>query len=163
VACKPTIWQSVTPIAQTALRVVAPVVLILGGLIVAAYLARRGATPFNLARVTSDPPSFLAVLIILTICSLPLSELDVPSVLNNIALVVVGFYLGKHDTSGGTVLEYWARDREAKSGEEHGEFSRHAVPLRVERRYACSLSTWRFAASFGEHFTTCRCRCSVLN
>jgi hypothetical protein len=94
------IWQNVTPIAQAALRVVAPVLLILGALIVVAYLARRGATPFDLSRITSDLPSFLAVIIIMTICLLPLSGLGVPDVLNNIALVVVGFYFGKRDTGG---------------------------------------------------------------
>lgn len=97
------IWQGITPIAGTALRVVAPVVLILGALIVVAYLARRGAAPFDLSRVTSDLPSFLAILIILTICLLPLSGLEVPSVLSNIALVVVGFYFGKRDAGGGAV------------------------------------------------------------
>ncbi|WP_370308851.1 hypothetical protein [Sinimarinibacterium flocculans] len=95
-----TIWQGVEPIAGTALRVVAPVILILGVLIVVAYLAKRGATPFDLSRVTNDLPSFLAVVIILTICLLPLSGLEVPSVLNNIALVVVGFYFGKRDSIG---------------------------------------------------------------
>jgi uncharacterized membrane protein len=94
------VWQGVMPVAETALRVVAPVLLILGALIVVAYLTRHGAAPFDLSRVTSDLPSFLAVLIILTICLLPLSGLEVPSVLNNIALVVVGFYFGKRDTSG---------------------------------------------------------------
>lgn len=97
------IWQGVTPIASTALRVIAPVVLILGALVFVAYLARRGAAPFDLSPVTNDLPSFLAVLIILTICLLPLSGLEVPSVLNNIALVVVGFYFGKRDTGGGAV------------------------------------------------------------
>jgi len=94
------IWQGVTPIAGTALRVVAPVILILGALIFITYLARRGTTLFDLSRVASDLPSFLAVLIILTICLLPLSGLEVPSVLNNIALVVVGFYFGKRDAGG---------------------------------------------------------------
>ncbi|MEA5666197.1 hypothetical protein VA603_01415, partial [Stenotrophomonas sp. MH1] len=55
------IWQGVTPIASTALRVIAPVVLILGALVFVAYLARRGAAPFDLSPVTNDLPSFLAV------------------------------------------------------------------------------------------------------
>ena len=83
------IWQGLIPSAETALRVVAPVILILGALIVVAYLASRAATPFDFSRITSDLPSFLALLIILTICLLPLSGLEVPTALNNIALVVV--------------------------------------------------------------------------
>lgn len=98
-----TVWQSVAPIAASALRVVAPVLIILGALIVLRYLTRLGAAPFDVSRITNDLPSFLAVLIILTICVLPLANLEVPAVLNNIALVVVGFYFGKRDTTGGAV------------------------------------------------------------
>jgi len=94
------IWKSVSPIAVVALRVVAPVLLMLGALVLIAFLARRGASPFDLAKLTSDLPSLLAIVIILTICLLPLSGLDVPDVLNNIALVVVGFYFGKREGTG---------------------------------------------------------------
>lgn len=95
------IWAAVAPVAQTALRVVTPVLLVMGGMILIAYLGRRGAAPFEFAKVTSDLPSLLALVIILTICLLPLAGLDVPAVLNNIALVVVGFYFGKRDTPSG--------------------------------------------------------------
>lgn len=92
------IWGAVTPIAATVLRVVAPVVLILGAFIVVAYLTRRSAAPIDFSRIASDLPSLLAIVIVLTICLLPLSGLEVPSALNNIALVVVGFYFGKRDS-----------------------------------------------------------------
>ncbi len=44
----------------------------------------------------ADLPSFLAVVIVITICLLSLAGLEVPGVLNNVALVVVGYYFGKH-------------------------------------------------------------------
>jgi hypothetical protein len=52
-----------------------------------------------LSKITSDLPSALALIVIITICLLPLAGVAVPDVLNNIALVVVGFYFGKREAS----------------------------------------------------------------
>jgi hypothetical protein len=75
------------------------VLILLVGLVILAYLSAKGAAPFDLSKITGDLPSTLALVIILTICLLPLAGSDVPSVLNNIALVVVGFYFGKRDVA----------------------------------------------------------------
>jgi hypothetical protein len=93
-----TMWDRLVPIGQTVLRVAAPVVIILLAVLLLRTLARAGATPFDLSRVTSDLPSTLALIIVITICLLPFAGLGVPDVLNNVALVVVGFYFGKRES-----------------------------------------------------------------
>jgi hypothetical protein len=61
----------IIPIGSTALRVIAPVIVLMVAL----------------------------ALNVTAICLLPLSGLVVSEVLNNVALVVVGFYFGKHTTA----------------------------------------------------------------
>lgn len=90
-------WDRILPIATSVLRLVGPVLALFLGLAFLGTLARKGASPLDLTKVTSDLPSVLALVIIVTICLLPLGGLAVPDVLNNIALVVVGFYFGKRD------------------------------------------------------------------
>jgi hypothetical protein len=92
-------WGQVVPSLSQFMRLVAPVFVLIFALGVLQYLARQGATPFDAARLLADLPSALALLIIATICLLPLAGIGVPDVLNNIALVVVGFYFGKRKTS----------------------------------------------------------------
>ena len=94
-----TVWEALLPIATTILRLAAPVLILLVGLVILAYLSAKGAAPFDLSKITGDLPSTLALVIILTICLLPLAGFEVPSVLNNIALVVVGFYFGKREVT----------------------------------------------------------------
>ncbi len=89
------LWDKLMPIGQTVLHVVAPIVLILLVVALVLALSKSKAAPFELQKIVSDLPSFLAVLIVVTICILPVSGLAVPDVLNNVALVVVGFYFGK--------------------------------------------------------------------
>ncbi|CCG97170.1 hypothetical protein; putative membrane protein [Marinobacter nauticus ATCC 49840] len=48
-------------------------------------------------QVLSDLPSVLALIIIGSICVLPFAGYGVPDVLQNVALVVVGFYFGRRD------------------------------------------------------------------
>ena len=91
------VWDRVIPIATAVLRVVGPVLVLFLAFALLSVLAKRGASPLDLAKITSDLPSVLALLIIVTICILPVSGLEVPTALNNIALVVVGFYFGKRD------------------------------------------------------------------
>lgn len=88
-------WDKLLPITQGVFRVVAPILIISLALLLLRILSRHSASPFNLARVTTDLPSTLAILIIAALCVLPLSGLGVPEVLGNIALVVVGFYFGE--------------------------------------------------------------------
>lgn len=90
-------WDRILPIATSILRLVGPVLVLFLALAFLKVLARKGASPLDLAKITSDLPSVLALVIILTICLLPLGGIGVPDVLNNIALVVVGFYFGKRD------------------------------------------------------------------
>ena len=93
-----TVWDRIIPLGATALRVIAPVIVLLLAVALLTILSRRGAAPFDLSKVVSDLPSVLAMIIVITICLLPLSGLGVPDVLNNVALVVVGFYFGKKTT-----------------------------------------------------------------
>lgn len=90
-------WNQVHPLAASVLKMVGPVLVLFLGLALIGVLSRKGASPFDLVKITSDLPSLLALIIILSICLLPLGGLPVPDVLNNIALVVVGFYFGKRD------------------------------------------------------------------
>lgn len=90
-----TIWEKLLPIGEVALRIIAPVIVLLLAVGVLHLLARRGETPFEISKLITDFPSLLALLIVVTICLLPLSGLPVPDVLNNVALVIVGFYFGK--------------------------------------------------------------------
>lgn len=92
------IWDKLLPIAQQVLRFIAPVMVILLAVLGLRTLSRSGAAPFDLSRITSDLPSALALIIIVTICLLPLAGVAIPDVLNNVALVVVGFYFGRRET-----------------------------------------------------------------
>jgi len=93
------VWDKVIPIGLAIIKLVAPIVVLLLALVLLRILGRSGAAPFDLGKITSDLPSVLALLIIITICFLPIAGFSVPDVLNNIALVVVGFYFGKRDPS----------------------------------------------------------------
>jgi len=90
-----TIWEKLLPIGEVALRIVAPVIVLLLATGLVLLLSRRGQTPLDIGKLITDFPSLLALLIVVTICLLPLSGLPVPDVLNNVALVIVGFYFGK--------------------------------------------------------------------
>lgn len=93
------LWRDITPYVSRFVSLVAPVFVLIFALGLLKHLSKQGATPFDATRLMSDLPSTLALLIIATICLLPLAGLTVPEVLNNIALVVVGFYFGKRKTS----------------------------------------------------------------
>lgn len=93
------LWEQTAPYVAQFIRLVAPIVVLLFALGVLQRLGKEGALPFDTSKLLSDLPSVLALVIIVTICLLPLSGIAVPEVLNNIALVVVGFYFGKRKTS----------------------------------------------------------------
>lgn len=93
------LWDKVVPLGQKILAAIAPVLILLAAL---AALFKLGETPgsqFELHRIASDLPSALAILIVVAICLLPFAGLAIPDVLNNVALVVVGFYFGRKRTS----------------------------------------------------------------
>ena len=94
------LWEQVTPYAGRFASLVAPIFILIFALGVLHRLGRSGAAPFEVTKLFSDLPSTLALLIIATICLLPLAGLSIPDVLNNIALVVVGFYFGKRKSEG---------------------------------------------------------------
>ena len=93
------VWSQLAPFVTRFASLVAPVFVLLFALGLLHRLGKGGASPFDASKLLSDFPSTLALLIIATICLLPLAGLAVPDVLNNIALVVVGFYFGKRKTS----------------------------------------------------------------
>lgn len=93
------LWSQLTPYVARFVSLVAPVFVLIFALGLLHRLGNRGASPFVTSELLSDLPSALALLIIATICLLPLAGLVVPDVLNNIALVVVGFYFGRRKAS----------------------------------------------------------------
>ncbi|MDN5059123.1 hypothetical protein [Aliarcobacter butzleri] len=87
------VWRALLPIANKAISVLSPILVLL----ILAGIVRWIAPPekLNLANITENLPAFLAVFIVATICLLPLLGMEIPNVLSNIALVVVGYYFGK--------------------------------------------------------------------
>jgi hypothetical protein len=93
------LWSQLTPYVSSFIRLVAPVFVLLFAMGVLHRLREHGAAPFDTSRLFADLPSVLALLIIITICLLPLTGFGIPDVLNNVALVVVGFYFGRRRTT----------------------------------------------------------------
>ncbi|WP_337920440.1 hypothetical protein [Vibrio cholerae] len=91
-----TIWQQVLPIADKGLALVSPilVLLILSGLV--RWIIPNGRSNFK--ELTENIPSILAILVLGSLCLLPVMGYEIPNELGNIALVVVGFYFGKLHT-----------------------------------------------------------------
>ena len=87
------VWRALLPIANEAISILSPILVLL----ILAGIVRWIAPPekLNLANITENLPAFLAVFIVATICLLPLLGMEIPNVLSNIALVVVGYYFGK--------------------------------------------------------------------
>jgi len=58
----------------------------------------------QLLRTTSDVPSVIAIVVIFTVCLLPLMGIEIPQAMSNIGLVIVGFYFGSKRSghSGGS-------------------------------------------------------------
>ncbi|WMN77894.1 hypothetical protein NI385_18020 [Vibrio parahaemolyticus] len=94
------LWDKVGGYLASFVRLLAPMFVLIFALGVLHRLGKQGASPFNLEKLLADLPSALALIIIITICLLPLSGIGVPDVLSNIALVVVGFYFGKRELDG---------------------------------------------------------------
>ncbi len=62
-----TIWDRILPLATTALQIIAPVIVLLLALALLFRLSHRNS-PIGLPKLVSDLPSFLAILIVATIC-----------------------------------------------------------------------------------------------
>jgi len=87
------IWESLIPIARNILSILSPIVVLV--LIIAAMKWVIPTESLNVDRLSANLPSILAIIIVSTICLLPLLGQEVPIVLTNIALVIVGYYFGK--------------------------------------------------------------------
>jgi len=87
------IWKTLLPIAANALSIISPIIVLL----VLTGVAHKflPTKEFTLSGVTQNLPSILAIVVILTICLLPILGMEIPNILGNIALVVVGYYFGK--------------------------------------------------------------------
>jgi fumarate reductase subunit D len=94
-------WEKISSYIGGFVSLVAPLFILLFALGILHKLGKAGASPFNSEKLLGDLPSLLALIIIVTICLLPLSGIAVPDVLSNIALVVVGFYFGKREIERG--------------------------------------------------------------
>lgn len=90
-----TLWDRALPIATELVGLFAPILVLL--LVVAGirFVMRDAAGAANVTRLFSDLPSVLAIMIVAAICLIPYTRVSVPEALNNIALVVVGFYFGR--------------------------------------------------------------------
>jgi hypothetical protein len=80
------LWAFLAPI----LSIVVIVVLIRWIL----FSGSSNPTAKKLGGMLRDVPSLIAVVVIITLCLLPLLSAEIPSALSNIALVIVGFYFG---------------------------------------------------------------------
>lgn len=54
----------------------------------------RHAFSKRLGGLVTDVPSLIAIVVLVTMCVLPLVRVDIPQSLGNIALVIIGFYFG---------------------------------------------------------------------
>lgn len=143
------LWRDVTPYVARFASLVAPIFVLIFALGILHRLGKNCATPFDSGKLLSDLPSTLALIIIATICLLPLAGLVVPDVLNNVALVVVAFYFGKRKTTDAarpgkqSDSERWpSSPRKAAAA---GGFARE--PASEE---SCRLVTWRELCSWAE-------------
>jgi hypothetical protein len=91
------LWGRLAPFVERLASIIAPVFVLIFVLGLAQKLQKDNDSAFTVSKLLSDLPSVLALIIIVTICLLPLAGIGVPDVLNNVALVVVGFYFGKRN------------------------------------------------------------------
>jgi hypothetical protein len=93
------LWREMLPYIGRFVQLIAPVFVLLFFLGILHRLSSVGNSSFDVSKFIGDLPSVLALIIIVTICLLPIAGFGIPDVLNNIALVVVGFYFGKRKNS----------------------------------------------------------------
>ncbi|MDD3597368.1 hypothetical protein [Sulfuricurvum sp.] len=87
------LWKSLFPLAEHALSIIGPILILV--IIVGIIKWLVPIEKISLRSISDNLPSILAILIIGSISILPVMGQEIPSVMSNIALVVVGFYFGK--------------------------------------------------------------------
>ena len=87
------VWESLIPLARQALSILLPIIILV--LLVGAVKWVLPSGTFNLDVLKDNLTSVLAVIVVGTVCVLPLLGQEIPIVLTNIALVVVGYYFGR--------------------------------------------------------------------
>jgi hypothetical protein len=80
------LWSFLAPILSIIITVVLLRWLLFSG--------KNNGISKRLGGMVKDVPSLIAVVVIITLCLLPLLNTEVPAALSNIALVIVGFYFG---------------------------------------------------------------------
>lgn len=89
------LWDKFQHLANVALNAVSTVLILLVALVSVKWLITSPSSKLDISRAVSDLPSILALIVIITISLLSLARIDIPGVISNIALVIVGFYFGK--------------------------------------------------------------------
>jgi hypothetical protein len=88
-------WDRVLPIGTQIIKMLSPVLVLVLGIAVIRIVNRDKQGAIRFGEILSDLPSVLAITIVVAICLLPFTDVVVPEVLNNVALVVIGFYFGR--------------------------------------------------------------------
>ena len=78
------LWSFLAPI----LSVIITVVLVRWIL----FAGKNNGFGNRLGNLIKDVPSLVAILVTLSLCVMPILKIEIPDVLSNIALVIVGFY-----------------------------------------------------------------------
>ncbi|MCB5226907.1 hypothetical protein JAO78_008770 [Alishewanella sp. 16-MA] len=87
------VWESLIPIAREALSILLPVIVLV--LLVGAVKWVLPTGTLNVEILKDNLTSIIAIIVLGTICILPLLGKEIPVVLTNIALVIIGYYFGK--------------------------------------------------------------------
>lgn len=87
------LWRTLLPLAQQALSLVGPILILVVVVGLVKWLAP--SEKLSLKPVAENLPAVLAVIILGSICILPVMGREIPGIMSNIALVIVGFYFGK--------------------------------------------------------------------
>jgi hypothetical protein len=88
------LWQNLLPIIYKSLSILWPIlVLIISIGLIKWFIAKK--SEINFLTLKDNLTTILALTVILSICILPFTGMEVPSSLSNIALIIIGFYFGK--------------------------------------------------------------------
>lgn len=95
------LWRTLLPLAQQSLSLIGPILILVVVVGLVKWLAP--SDKLSLKPVADNLPAVLAVIILGSICILPVMGREIPGVMSNIALVVVGFYFGKLNVSSNKI------------------------------------------------------------
>ncbi|MFK3641190.1 hypothetical protein [Pseudomonas protegens] len=90
------VWKDLIPIATQAIQMLLPIITLI--LVAGALKWLLPSGSFSLEKLKDNLTAILAIVVISTVCMLPLLGAKIPLALSNIALVVVGYYFGKLKT-----------------------------------------------------------------